>query len=328
MAAPTETAEDVEPVAGGFDSLGPVVRATVVGSGRTVHYIDEGHRDWQPMLFFGGAGTTARAFGLLEFARRLREQLRIRVISIERNGLGQTRFDPAVGFDEHTRDVWSLLDGLGVGRLSVVAISGGGPYAARVAAAQPGRVRSIHLACAFSERLDERGLEFSAEHVAEDPAAWWRFPEASPVRRIPGFDDSVIEEATRGRFARGRDTPPDGLRQAFTLYRDARLPDLSRVTAPAFLYWGSEDTLVPTAHLDRWRRALPSLSTVRLYDGEAHDVQYRHWDQILTDVAHLGERTVVSFGGSTFLARADRSSQLLDAGGTLGLAAWQEIARR
>lgn len=65
-----------------------------MASGRTVHYIDEGEPGWHTVLFLGGAGTSVRAFGLLEFARSLRQQLRIRVVSVERNGLGQTRFDP------------------------------------------------------------------------------------------------------------------------------------------------------------------------------------------------------------------------------------------
>lgn len=78
-----------------FDPLGPTVRIATVHSGRTVYYIDEGDSSCQTLVFFGGPGTSVRAFGLLEFARGLREQLNIRVISVERNGLGQTPFDPA-----------------------------------------------------------------------------------------------------------------------------------------------------------------------------------------------------------------------------------------
>lgn len=127
---------------GAFDALGPTVHRIRVASGRTVHYIDEGEPGWHTVLFLGGAGTSVRAFGLLEFARSLRQQLRIRVVSVERNGLGQTRFDPEAGPGEHAADVWDLLDRLAVGAVSVVAISGGGPYAAHIAAAQPERIRS------------------------------------------------------------------------------------------------------------------------------------------------------------------------------------------
>lgn len=314
-------AEDARCWQQGFDPLGPAVRETTLPGGRTVHFIDEGDPSWPTALFFGGAGTTVRAFGLLEFARTLREQLGIRVVSVERNGLGQTPFDPGMGFEEYADAVWELLDQLGIDHVSLVAISGGGPYAAHVARSRPDRIRSLHLACAFSERLGD-GSPFTAETVAADPVAWWRFPADSAVHRIPGFVDATIEEATRSVFARGRDQQPQGLAQAFALYRDSPLPDLGAVRAPAFLYWGSADRLVPTEHLERWRDALPVVREVRLYPQEGHDVQYRHWDQILADLAHLGERVVVTIGGRTLLLDREEAAQALASGASLGLCAW------
>ncbi|MEE2570010.1 alpha/beta hydrolase [Pseudarthrobacter sp. J64] len=312
----------------GFDPLGPVVRSAQTASGRTVHFIDEGPDTGLPLVFLGGAGTTVRAFRLMEFARSFREELGIRVISVERNGLGQTSFDPSVGLNEYARDVWSLLDLLGVGNASIAAISGGGPYAAHLAAACPERVRSLHLACAYAESIGAEGITFDLEPVAADPVSWWTFPEGSAVHRIPGFADSAIEEATRAVFAQGRDAPPDGLRQAFGFYAQSPLPDLGRLDAPVFTYWGSDDALVPVEHIVRWRRALhadgPGHGVVeRLYDGEGHDVQYRHWDQIMTDVVHLGSKVLLSMEGGTYLVDAAEAQPLLDSGATHGLAAWQ-----
>jgi non-heme chloroperoxidase len=304
-----------------FDPLGPAVRQTTLGSGRTVNFIDEGAPSWPTALFFGGAGTTVRAFRLLEFARTFREQLGIRIVSLERNGLGQTPYDPGMGFAEYADSVWELADQLDIDQASLVAISGGGPYAAHVARAQPERVRSLHLACAFSERLDTDS-PFDAVAVAADPVAWWRFPADSAVHRIPGFVDATIEEATRAAFARGRDQAPDGLAQAFAFYRDSPLPGLDAVRAPAFLYWGTADRLVPTAHLERWRAALPDVREVRVYPGEGHDVQYRHWDQILADLAHLGDRIVMTADGQTQLLPSHQAAEALADGAVLGLCAW------
>ncbi len=319
---PESVAGDLVVAQDGFDALGPEVREASVATGRTVHYIADGEPGWRTLLFFGGAGTTVRAFRLLEFARTMRRQLQVRVVSVERNGLGQTPFDPEVGLDEHAADIWSLLDQLQIDEVSVVAISGGGPYAAHVAAARPERIRSLHLACALSDRLDGTALDLSPARIAADPTAWWRFPVDSPVHRIPGFADSVIEEATRGVFTRGRDVPPDGLTQAFALYRDATLPDLSSVDAPGFLYWGSADALVPLQHLHQWRAVLPNVVRTRVYEGEGHDVQYRHWDQILADVACLGDRIVICANGQTLMVTAERAHELVVAGATLGLCAW------
>lgn len=305
-----------------FDSLGPQVRPMEVASGRTVHYIDEGDPAWPVLVFFGGAGTTVRAFRLLEFARTLREQLEVRVLSVERNGLGQTPFDPAVGLPEYAADVWSLLDALGVGPASLFAISGGGPYAARVAFEQPERLRSLHIACAVSERLGALPTIDQLETVIADPVAWWVYRPESAVHRVPGFADSVLEEATRGGYLQGVGGHAAGLRQAFELYRSTPMADLTAVLAPAFLYWGTDDRAVPLEHLERWRSALGNVRAVRLYEGEGHDVQYRHWDQILTDVAFLGARTIVCHDGRAVLAEPRETAALLERGATLGLCGW------
>lgn len=311
----------------GFDPLGPVVRSAEVSSGRYVHFIDDGQPSGVPLIFLGGAGTSVRAFRLMEFARSLREQLGVRIISVERNGLGQTPFNPAVGFKEYAEDVWSLLNDLGIDRASIVAISGGGPYAAHLAAAYPERVRSLHLACAYSESIVGEGVAFDANEVAADPVSWWTFPASSSVHKVPGFADSAMEEATRGVFAQGRQTAPEGLQQAFDLYARSPLPDLGSVDAPVFMYWGSEDTLIPTGHIERWQKSLDAKKSgrgvvQRIYSGEGHDVQYRHWDQILTDVVHLGSMVMVNISGRTYLVDAEKERSLLASGCHLGLAAW------
>lgn len=310
----------------GFDPLGPVVRTARVASGRTVHFIDDGAPSGVPLLFLGGAGTSVRAFRLLEFARTFRGELGIRVISVERNGLGQSTFDPAVGPAEHAADVWSLLDDLGVQSTSIVAISGGGPYAATLAAAHPKRVRSLHVACALAEQ-DGGAPTFDLDAVCAEPVSWWQFPPSSAVHAIPGFTDSAVEEATRSAFAKGRDVPQEGLRHAFQIYASFAMPSLAELDAPMFLYWGSEDRLVPPAQMNHWCAALGSRGdgqavVRRLYSGEGHDVQYRHWDQILVDVAFLGERIVASREGRTWLLDAQDAAACEREGWSLGLAAW------
>lgn len=320
------------PELGRFDPMGPAVRSAVLPGGRTVHFIDEGEPDWPVMLFFGGAATSVRAFGLLEFARGLREALGIRVVSVERNGLGQTQLRPAAGHAEYAEDVLALLERLEIKRMALMAISGGGPYAAHVAARAPDRITSVHLACAFSERLPEvpmAWLELSDEEAAAecartaaDPAGWWQYPPDSPTQRIPGFADACGDEGRRALQTQGVEAGARALEHERRLLAEVPLPDLGAVGAPAYLYWGGADELVPTAHLERWRRALPNVARVRLYAGEGHDVQYRHWEQILVDVAGTPDRILVCDRGQTRLvAEADVAGRLA-AGATLGSCAW------
>ena len=333
MDLPLEQGSDVDLPQMAFEPLGPTVKTIQVASMRSVQFIDEGPPSGIPLIFLGGAGTTVRSFRLMEFARPLRAYLGIRVVSVERNGLGQTTFDPGVGVMEYAEDVWSLLDQLGIFEASIVAISGGGPYAAQLAAAHPERVRSVHLACAYAEPIPGEPLDFDPGRVAADPVAWWRFNPDSPVHRIPGFVDSAIEEATRSMFARGRDVEPGGLRHAFELYAETSLPDLGDIRGPVFMYWGSEDTLVSDKHIERWQKSLRRRgrepeTTVRMYRGEGHDVQYRHWDQIMTDVAYFGTRILMSANGKTILADRRQENSLLASGARLGLAAWCESDKK
>jgi pimeloyl-ACP methyl ester carboxylesterase len=239
-----------------------------------VRYIDEGEPTWRPMVFFGGLATSVRVFELTEFARSQRERLGLRAISVERNGFGETPFDPSLGIGDAVDDVLCVLEELAIDRFAVVAISGGGPYAAALAARIPDRLISLHLASAAAGGLP-------VGDVPRDPIEMWRYPPDSPVHGIPGFDEAAAAEGERA-LAR-HDTA--ALDHEWRLLGDTPLPSLQGVTAPTFLYYGGDDEIVTAAHADAWRKALAGPVMLRRYDGEGHDVQYTHWDQILLDAA-------------------------------------------
>ena len=218
-----------------------------------VRFIDTGEAEWRPIVFFGGLGTDLNAFYETEFARELRERLQLRVISVERNGFGMTPFDPSRGYPDAVDDVVSVLETLRVRRFAVVAISGGAPYAAALAARLPHRVLSLHLAAAA----------------------------AGPL--VAGCGTASVLYAQPAQLA-----ADPALAHEWRLLTSEPLPDLSALYAPAYLYWGYGDEVVPLEHVREWRRILPRVAALRGYPGEGHDVQYRHWEQILLDVAGLG----------------------------------------
>jgi non-heme chloroperoxidase len=319
-----------------FDPLGTertcsglAIHTLTLPSGRVARYIDEGDPEWRSVVFFGGLGTSVGAFYLTEFARSLRVALRLRVISVERNGFGETPLDSSLGYDDGADDVLAVLAGLGVERFSIVAFSGGGPYAAALAARAPERVRSLHLAAAAAGALTAAvGTAAStsdATALAADPQAMWRFPADSAVHLIPGFARAARDE---GGHALGHgENGADALARDWRLLSTEPLPDLSAVRARAHLYWGTHDDVVPPAHAEAWRRAFPNVVALRCYDREAHDVQYRHWDQILVDAALPNSQTMICRHGRTWLAPdADVPGHLV-AGATLGLCAWAAVGR-
>ncbi|MFI7318520.1 alpha/beta fold hydrolase [Streptomyces venezuelae] len=316
-----------------FDSLGPDVRAAKLSDGRTAHYSDTGGKDGKPVLFIGGTGTSARASHMTDFFRTTREDLGLRLISVERNGFGDTEFDEKLDKADFAEDALEVLDKLGVDDVSVVAISGGGPYAAELAARAPERITQLHLAAALPPygtkpaycALSDDALSDAVEDQIKDPRKWWAFPDDSPVKSIPGFADRAYEEGARTYNQRGQQADPAPQVHEQKLYCGRPGPDLSKLDAPVYLYGGKKDTTVPPATLQTWQKELPGTAKVRSYADSGHDVQYRHWDQILVDLAGHGDRTVVCKGDHTRVLAAREADRLLTkAKATLGSCAWEK----
>jgi non-heme chloroperoxidase len=247
---------------------------TIRHGDRVVRYIDKGDPSWRPMVFFGGLATSVLVFELTEFARATRVRLGLRTVSVERNGFGETAFDSSLGIEDAVDDVLAVLEALAIDRFAVVAISGGGPYAAALAARVPERIISLHLAAAAAGGLP-------VGEVPRDPIEMWRYPPDSPVHLIPGFDEAADAEGRRALGGGGS----AAFEHELQLLRNTPLPALSTVSAPVYLYYGTDDETVPPSHAEAWRQALGRSVTLRLYKGEAHDAQYRHWEEILFDVS-------------------------------------------
>ena len=97
-------------------------------------------------------------------------------------------------------------------RFAIVAISGGGAYAAHLAAAEPDRVLSLHAAAAVSRALPTRDapdcsltLEQKAAELTKythHPKDWWGVP-GSPVLVVPGWQTRAYADARVQRIYGG-----------------------------------------------------------------------------------------------------------------------------
>ena len=316
-----------------FDALGPTIKTLQsTTSQREIVYLDEGEADWQAVVFIGGGGTSGRVFALLEFLRTTRENLKLRFIAVERNGFGNTAFDDSLDYADYASDVEEVLSQLGVEQFSLFAISGGGPYSATLAARNSERLISVHLASALTY-FDSSALEcqVSADvltYYTHNPLNWFGFPPESPIHKIPGFQDAAFDDAARTFNMGGQVGAPEPLYHELQLYcLNQYLPDLAGVSAPVFFYYGqADDTTPPGTHLPRWKKAYANAAKKQwLYPGEAHDAQYRHFDQILVDIAGLSNQVVVcDRKGKTKLVKDKKVDKVLSKGGSLGICAWQD----
>jgi pimeloyl-ACP methyl ester carboxylesterase len=321
-----------------FDYLGPEMRPFVNSAGRDLVYIDQGQKDWRTVLFFSGASTSAQAFHLTEFLATLRKELKLRVISLERNGFGDTEFLSGQGIQDHAANVKELLDHLGLEKFVGVAISGGGPFLEAAAALMPERVVSLHYAAAYSYAearplgscltlmKDKSQFVASLTSTIRQPKVWWNLGPDTSANRIPGFQDAANGEGARAFFVRGQmgDSAP-AVHEMELLCQTPAPAQPSAIEAPLFMYYGEADKIVPSAHAEFWTRHYPkSPQTLRLYPGEGHDVQYRHWEQILIDMAGLGDKLIVCASDKSQLMDSGPAEKLLASGeASLGLCLWR-----
>lgn len=315
-----------------FDDFGPAVQALTLPSGRVVHFVDTGDLGGRTVLFIGGTGTSARASGMTDFLKSLRVQLKLRFITVERNGFGDTAYKPDWTYADYAGEVRAVLDHLGVQHFAGVAISGGGPYMAAVAGSMPERLISLHLLAAVAGKATAPQCAVPLAALAgklapqvQNPQSWWAFPAGSPTFRIPGFSDRAYEEGARAFFIRGQmgDATPEA---AEMLRYCGPTPDVSKVTAPVSIYQGGADPLVTVEQAEYWHSHFSNVIAFRVFPGEQHDVQYRHWDQVLIELAGIRGKTVLCRQGHSALVPDKEAAAALAQGATSGICAWVQKA--
>jgi non-heme chloroperoxidase len=312
-----------------FDSLGPTVQKIKTADGRQIHYIDDGPENGVPVIFTGGLGTSVRAIRLLDFLRSLRLQLQLRLITVERNGFGQTDFDPALDMTDYAEDVELVLEKLDIDTFILFGISGGGPYTAKLAARNEHRLLSVHMAATSPiigqpAWCENNGGISGYRDLLAYPMQFFGFPSDSTLHKVEGFQDTAYDEAARAHNLRGQAAGPEPLDHESMLYCKEGPIDTSGVTADVYVYRGLADGLLKAEKSDQWQTSYPKAEVIlREYPGEGHDVQYRHLDQILLDMAGFGAQLLVCEAGVNDLIAPSQLKAALADGASLGLCIWQ-----
>ena len=311
-----------------FDSLGPNVQSLKINN-KTIHYIDDGEKTDIPVVFISGLGTSVRAIRLLDFLRSFREELGLRLISIERNGFGQTRFNPASNMTSHAHAIIEILKHLDIDNFSLFAISGGGPYAAKLASIIPKRVESIHMAATLpvfgtKERCIDGQISNIYKDIFQYPMKYFAFPADSPIHNIEGFQDTAFDEAARVFYINGPMSDSTPLDHELSLYCDEGIIDTTNIHAPMYIYAGTSDPLIESKDIEDWNKYYPNANIIkRVYTGEGHDVQYRHLDQILIDIKYKTNKILICDDEGNQMVNFDNFDQ--DSKYQLGLCVWQEL---
>ncbi|MEU1512594.1 alpha/beta hydrolase [Streptomyces sp. NPDC005811] len=193
-----------------------------------------------------------------------------RVIAPDLRGYGASPVVPGVTLlSDHAQDIASLLDELKVDACVLAGLSMGGQIVMECSARFPDRIRGLVLADTFAapetpagrlargemaDRLLAEGMRGYADEVLERMVAPYAAPavKAHVHRMMTATPPEGAAAALRGRAER-----PD--------YR----PLLSRVTVPALVVVGADDTYTPVADARALHTALPD-SVLTVIEGAAH----------------------------------------------------------
>jgi len=212
------------------------------------------------------------------------------VVAIDLPGHGQSSLaipDPSA--DGLARVAWAVLDGLEINDVDVVGHSMGGAVAARMAAQQPDRVRSV-------TGLAPAGLgpEINQDYIDGYVAAQSR-REMKPVAAVLFADPSavtraMVEDLLRYKRLDGVPALLGGLSDVWFVdgaqAEQAQVADeLAALTKPTLIIWGAQDRVIPASHAE----SVKAFAEVHVLDGAGHLVQMEQAGEVnRLLVAHVG----------------------------------------
>ena len=221
-------------------------------------------------------------------------RLGLRVIAPDRWGYGGTDPHPAPDLAAFAGDILHFADALGIGRFAIMGVSGGGPYAAAVAALLPQRVAALALFAPVGPIAREPDREIGALHrfcfgpLARSPRAarfvfgsFRRLLRWSPssamwlaMARVGPTDRQVL--AHEGVSARLAATFAEGLRPGvegpagdLCLFGRPWGVPLGNIRAASRLWIGTDDRNVPISAAKRLADRIPGCVLTELA-GQGH----------------------------------------------------------
>lgn len=239
--------------------------AFIRANGIVLHHQVIGRPDAPALVFNNSLGSDFRIWQDIvpAFADRFR------VVLYDKRGHGLSDAPPApYTMDDHTDDLFALLDCLEIDRAALVGLSVGGMIAQRAAIRSPRRVSALVLCCTaakigtpqnWAERIvavEQGGIEPIAESILQ---RWF----------TPAFHENRRDEVSGWRNMLVR-TPSHGYTATCAAIRDADLTqDAQKIAAPTLCVAGDQDGSTPP-DLVRGTASLVPGARFELIDGCGH----------------------------------------------------------
>ena len=273
--------------------------------GRKLGYAIYGDIEGQPVFYFHGWPTSRfHAADLNTLAKKIH----IKLISVDRPGIGVSDFKKTRTLLDWADDVVELADQLHIKKFGVIGVSGGGPYAAACAYRIPQRLTKTAIVVGIAPTYVPKLLEgmpfltkFGWAHYAMCPflrkgAALLHYINAKygPSLGLHRFmfgakkdrqvlSDHRIRESVRRAYKETFRTGYKGVEQDLELYTNDWGFKLTDIKAKVFLFFGEADQNVPIVMGNYYHSQIKS-SKLFTYPNEGHLIAKTHAEEILKAV--------------------------------------------
>jgi pimeloyl-ACP methyl ester carboxylesterase len=277
------------------DVTRPRLEGTIgVRNGRRLGFASFGSPHGRPIVWMHGTPGARRQIPLV--AREVADRDGLRIIGIDRPGIGSSTPHVYPDLLDWAADLEIVADTLGMERLEVIGLSGGGPYTLAAAAALPHRVDKVaviggvapvvgpdaigggavgvfrHAAPLVRVGRVPLGLALTgilrlARPVAGSALDLYRVAQPDGDKRLlgrPEFKAMFLDDLLNG--SRKQVTAPLSDLLLFSRDWGFRLEDVKQ---PVLWWHGDHDHIVPFAHGEHCVSRLPD-ATLHVMEGESH----------------------------------------------------------
>jgi len=282
------------------------VCTVLLPDGRKLAYAEYGKPNGLPLFFFHGLPSCR----LMHPDSDVCNSLGIRLITVDRPGLGRSDPKPGRSLLDWADDVRGLADQLGIDEFAVVGPSGGGPFVAACAFRLSARIRRAAIVGGAGPLDEPRALAgaafdrrvgfWLARHapILFRAAIRWRGnPQqdtekffASYTRHNPPSDQVLLQNPeTKAMFiATYREATRQGLAAFAHEIELMAKPwgfSLRDISVPMTIWHGTADNSTPIGMGEALARAIPN-ATLRVIPNEGHLIFLSHWQAIAEDLIH------------------------------------------
>ncbi len=250
---------------------------TVDFDGVSLFYHDEGQGE--PLLLIHGFPFSSAMYQ----PQRAALSPHMRVIAPDLRGMGQSDVTPGeYSMSDYADDLVALLDHLGVGQAVVGGMSMGGYILFTLLRRHPERVKGIIL-IDTKPAADNDEQKANRRKMVEQARTQGSAAIAEAMLPTLLAEQTHHQQPELVQFVREMivATPVDGIvgaLEAMAARRDST-DMLTKISVPALIIVGSEDTLTPPSTAEEMHRAIPNSQLV-VIDGAAHAANLERPDEV------------------------------------------------